>query len=139
MVEQMRDIPPAEFEVMEVLWSMKEANVRQVRAALAPRKKLAYTTVATLLIRLKAKGYVSARESNFAWLYTPVVDKDEVVRQKLRGVFAMLFENDHEPLAAFVAEAGQLSAEQIGILRRFAASMKGAKEDEHTRRGSAPD
>ncbi|PYQ19872.1 MAG: CopY family transcriptional regulator, partial [Acidobacteria bacterium] len=42
-------LTPLELEIMKVLWASGPSGVQAVRDALAPRRKLAYTTVQTML------------------------------------------------------------------------------------------
>jgi predicted transcriptional regulator len=79
----MKDRPQAEFEVMSVLWQKGEATVREVHAELSRKSNRAYNTIATILTRLKEKGYVDAVERNFAYVFRPLVQRDQVVRRKV--------------------------------------------------------
>jgi predicted transcriptional regulator len=69
--------PPLELECLRVLWETGEANVRTVQEALAERK-LAYTTVMTLLDRLARKGAASRRKAGRAFLYSAIADRDRL-------------------------------------------------------------
>ena len=53
-----RDVHLSDLQlaVMHVLWARPEASTADVAAALAPRRDLAHTTVATLLTRLERRG-----------------------------------------------------------------------------------
>jgi BlaI family transcriptional regulator, penicillinase repressor len=111
-----RDIPQAEFEVMEVLWQKGEATVKEVQALLGKDRKSAYTTVATLLTRLKEKGYVSAEERSFAYVFRPLVPRERVVRYKLDDLVRRVLGGKLAPLAAYIAENRKLSKQQIEAL-----------------------
>src|SRR5277367_3767723 len=54
--------PPLEVECLKALWTLGEANVKDVRKALTGNRNLAYTTVMTVLDRLARKGGVSRRK-----------------------------------------------------------------------------
>jgi BlaI family penicillinase repressor len=125
------DLPQAEFEVMQVLWRMKEATVKQVQAELAGDRRLAYTTVATLLNRLRERGYVEAEERNFAYVFRPIVERDRVVRRKLDDLVRKVLGGDIAPLAAYIAENRNLSPEQLAALEEMtkADSKKEGSED----------
>jgi BlaI family penicillinase repressor len=111
-----RDIPQAEFEVMEVLWRKGEATVKEVQTVLGKERKTAYTTVATLLARLREKGYVAAEERNFAYVFKPLVPRERVVRKKLDDLVRRVLGGKLAPLAAYIAENRKLSREQIEAL-----------------------
>lgn len=118
-MRKISDLPQAEFEVMEVLWRMKEATVKQVQAELGQDRKLAYTTVATLLNRLRERGYVEAEERNFAYVFSPLVERDRVVRRKLDDLVRKVLGGDIAPLAAYIAENRDLSPDQLAALEEM--------------------
>jgi predicted transcriptional regulator len=126
MMSDMRDLPQGEFEVMDALWDRGEATVKEILAAVGSGRKLAYTTVATLLNRLREKGYVEAEERNFAYVYKPLVPREQVVRRKLDDMVARVLGGSMGPLAAYIAEKRNLTAEQIKMLEE----MVGSSEEE---------
>jgi len=131
-MSEIRDLPQAEFEVMDVLWQTGEATVKEVQAGLERDRKLAYTTVATLLNRLRDRGYVKAEERHFAYVFRPLVQREQVVRRKLDDLVMRLFGGDVAPLAAYIAENRNLSPEQIAALEEMVSSKrdKEGAEDE---------
>lgn len=62
---------PVELAIMKSLWHRRSASVREVQADLRPERKLAYTTVMTVLDRLFRKGMVRRRKEARAHIYTP--------------------------------------------------------------------
>ena len=122
MMSDMRDLPQGEFEVMDALWDRGEATVKEILSALGSGRKLAYTTVATLLNRLRDKGYVEAEERNFAYVYKPLVPREQVVRRKLDDLVARVLGGSMGPLAAYIAEKRNLTPEQIKMLEEIVGS-----------------
>lgn len=131
-MSEIRDLPQGEFEVMDVLWQTGEATVKEVQTALEGDRKLAYTTVATLLNRLRDKGYVGAEERNFAYVFRPLIGREQVVRRKLDDLVRRLFGGDVTPLAAYIAENRNLTPAQIAALEEMVSSKsdKEGAEDE---------
>ena len=113
------DLSPGEFEIMDVLWRLGQASVRQIREALWPRKQLSHSAIATVLSRMKEKGYVDAREKNFAWQFRPLAERDQVVRRKLDDLVDRLLGGDIAPIAAYLAETRDLTPEQIQALQEI--------------------
>ncbi|MBL8237057.1 MAG: BlaI/MecI/CopY family transcriptional regulator [Bryobacterales bacterium] len=70
--------PPLEMECLGVLWTLGEGTVRDVAAALAPRKPMAYTTVMTLLERLVKRGRLARRKVRRSYVYVPAEDPAEL-------------------------------------------------------------
>jgi BlaI family penicillinase repressor len=102
-----------EIEIMEVLWDLGNASVREILDALPDRKRPAYTTVQTIVKRLEDKGAVrrSRRISN-AYIFEPVLTR-KAARSKLITEFLELFGGSARPLMAHLAESGKVSLEDI--------------------------
>lgn len=78
-----------EAAVMRQLWERGEAaTVRDVLAALAGSRTLAYTTVMTVMDNLHRKGQLSREMSGRAWLYRPVRSRAEHAAALLQTVLA---------------------------------------------------
>jgi predicted transcriptional regulator len=102
-----RDIPPPlELECLRALWTLGEGNVGAVRAAVAPRKPLAYTTVLTLLDRLAKKGAASRRKVGRSFVYAPSVTRDVMRRHALRELLESYFDGSESALKAFLDGRG---------------------------------
>lgn len=85
-----KSISPLEREVMNVVWDLKECSIRDVMGKLNQEKKLAYTTVATLLQRLLKKGLVNRASHGTLLSYTPKVSK-EMYGKKIAKSFIQTF------------------------------------------------
>lgn len=83
-------LSPLEQEVMNIVWELKTCSIREVANKLNLEKKLAYTTIATLLQRLFEKGLVSRSSQNAILSYTPKVSK-EVYGKKMAKSFIQNF------------------------------------------------
>lgn len=121
MARASRDIPPPlELQCLTALWHLGEANVQAVRDFLAPRKKLAYTTVMTMLDRLTRKKVLSRRKAGRSFLYLPLVSRDEIRRLAIGEMVDQLFDGDAGALLAFLNGAAR-------------PMQAGAQEEEETR------
>lgn len=77
---------PLELDLMEILWSRGESNVREVVCRLD--RSLAYTTVMTTLDRLYKKGFLDRRMPDRAFVYSAKFSQDEWERQRAESVVA---------------------------------------------------
>jgi|SRR5215467_10697696 len=77
---------PLELDLMRILWSRGESNVREVVGRLD--RVLAYTTVMTTLDRLYKKGFLDRRMANRAFVYSPRFSQEEWERQRAESDFA---------------------------------------------------
>ncbi len=97
-----------ETEIMNAIWELKEANVQAVVDMLRPRRKLAYTTVMTVMSRLADKGYLNRRKDGRSFVYTPGPSRDAVAGRMLNQVVDRLYQG-----AAGKAIAHLLADEEV--------------------------
>ena len=65
-----------EQRTMEIVWEMKSCSTRDVLNELERDRKLAYTTVATILQRLHNKGLLNRKENKSVYIYSPKISKE---------------------------------------------------------------
>jgi BlaI family penicillinase repressor len=94
--------PPLEMLCLKALWAMGEANVSQVREAIASSRPLAYTTVLTVLERLARRNVVSRSKVGRAFVYRPGISRETMRRMALKEFVASFFEGSEEQLADFM-------------------------------------
>jgi len=103
MPKAAREIPPPlELLCLRALWSLEEANVKQVQKIVAESRPLAYTTIMTVLDRLVRKGKLSRRKAGRAFLYTPVESREEMRRVAVRELLEGFFDGSAEELLRFL-------------------------------------
>lgn len=66
-----------EQQIMDIVWKSKSCSARDVLTKIEKDKKLAYTTVATILQRLYDKGLLNRKESASGHTYSPKVSKEK--------------------------------------------------------------
>jgi predicted transcriptional regulator len=109
---------PLEQDVMEVVWDLQEATVRDVHDRLATRRKIAYTTVMTTMTRLATKGLLRRETSSLAHRYRPAISRDSYGRTTVESVMSWLVDRYPEPAVSYLAEVvGDVDASTLGRLR----------------------
>jgi predicted transcriptional regulator len=107
-----------QLAVMQVLWSRDEASVIDVQRAMMGRR-LALTTVATMLVRLEQRGLVSHRAEGRQYLYrsrvSPAEARETVTRELLRN----LFDGDVAAFVSQLLDARELTREEVADLQRL--------------------
>ena len=108
-----------ELEIMEILWKLREASVREVQEALQERKRPAYTTVQTIFARLEEKKAVRrTRKIGNAFLFEPLVSRRSVYRRIIDD-FLDLFGGSAQPVVARFLENGKLTLEDLKALEEL--------------------
>jgi predicted transcriptional regulator len=110
-----------ELEIMKVVWELDSATVRDVYEALLKRRKVAYTTVMTMMNILEEKGYLKKKQAERAYLYRPAQPKRQVIGAMVKDFVNRVFNGSAEPLLVHLVEEHGLSQkdlEEIARLRR---------------------
>lgn len=95
--------PPLEMECLKALWTLEHGSVRQVQDAMAPTRRLAYTTVMTVMDRLARRGCVQRQKRGRSFVYTPLLTRDCVRRMAVRELVETLFEGSEDSLRSFLS------------------------------------
>ena len=106
---------------MKVVWDLESATVRDVYEALLKRRKVAYTTVMTMMNILEEKGYLKKKQADRAYLYRPAQPQRQVIGAMVRDFVNRVFNGSAEPLLVHLVEEHGLSEkdlEEIARLRR---------------------
>jgi len=93
---------PVETEIMELVWMMGEASVRDIYQVLLSRRQVAYTTVMTILGNLVDKGALKRRRQDRAYVYVPIVSKDEYTRARIVEMADNLLNRLTEPAMTYL-------------------------------------
>lgn len=103
---------------MHVLWSRGEASVADVQRTM-PGRRLALTTVATMLVRLEQRGLVSHRTEGRQYVYQPRVSPAEVRETVTRELLRSLFDGDVAAFVSHLLDARELTREEVADLQRL--------------------
>jgi BlaI family transcriptional regulator, penicillinase repressor len=112
-----------QLDVIRVLWERGEASAAEVAGALAPRRKLAQTTVATLLTRLEKKGVVAHSVEGRTYLYRACVKETEA-RSSIVARVKKAFAGDVSTLFAQLLRDDEIGAEELAQVRELIAQRE---------------
>jgi len=104
------ELAPLELDCMNVLWSLGEATVQQIREALIPSRPRAYTTIMTIMDRLARKTVVARQKHGRAYVYRPQLTAEEARGHAVQQVVKGFFDGSPEALAAHLSSAAGASA-----------------------------
>ncbi len=81
-----------QLRILQSLWARPNASVADVHSELKPERNLAYTTVATMLRKMEARGLVTHHEEGRTFFYRANVAAEEVNRSVGNHLVERLFE-----------------------------------------------
>lgn len=108
-----------ELEIMKIVWERQTATVRDVYETLLERRRVAYTTVMTMMKILEHKGYLNRKQVERAYVYRPAQPKSRVIRAMVRDFVNRVFNGSAEPLLVHLIEDRHLTADEIEEIRRL--------------------
>jgi BlaI family penicillinase repressor len=109
---------------MKVLWDRQEATVADVHQALASARDLAYTTIATMLRKMEARGLVSHRLEGRSFFYRATVGADAVTRGMADHLLDRLFEGSLADMVSHLLSTREVSREELSKLEEIIAERK---------------
>jgi len=108
-----------ELEIMKVVWDRDSVTVRDVYEALLERRKVAYTTVMTMMKILEQKQYLKKSQVDRAYVYSPAQPKRQVIGDMVRDFINRVFNGSAEPLLVHLVEEHDLSREELAEIARL--------------------
>lgn len=127
MMAKRPGLAKSELEIVQIVWKLREARVRDVVAVLAERGQVDFWTVQTYLRRLKAKGYLRTRREGRSNIYSPAVRPKRVVSDVVADLVDRLFGGQALPLVQHLIEDQGLSQDDIAQLQAMLDSLKKKK------------
>jgi BlaI family penicillinase repressor len=113
-----------QLRIMKELWARKEATVSDVHDAVGGEANLAYTTVATVLRKMEARGLVKHRSEGRSFLYRALVAEGEVTRSMADHLVDRLFEGSLADMVTHLLATREVSREELTQLERLIAERK---------------
>ncbi len=103
---------------MKVVWSLGRATVRDVYEDLLAQRKIAYTTVLTMMNVLERKGHLRKQAEGRSFRYRPARPRRQVVASMVRDFVKRVFGGSAQPLLVHLLEERQLTAEELDQITR---------------------
>jgi len=104
---------------MKVVWQRGQVTVRDVYETLLAHRRIAYTTVMTMMRVLEDKGHLKKRQAERAHVYRPAKPEAVVVGSMVREFVERVFGGSAQPLLMHLVKGRQLTAEEIDEVSRL--------------------
>ena len=102
-----------QIEIMNEVWRVGEATVRDVYEALRARRNIAYTTVMTTMKTMETKGHLKKRTEGRAFVYRATEQKNRALRRIVGDFIDRVFNGSAEPLLVHLIEERHLSPRDL--------------------------
>jgi BlaI family penicillinase repressor len=111
---------------MQALWQLGEATVAEVQIHLERTgRKLAPTTVATVLRRLEGKGWVAHREEGRGFVYRAAVSRQKATGRLIDRLTGAFFGGNVPALVSHLLESGAVSKRDLEQIKRLIEAREG--------------
>ena len=104
---------------MKIVWAREVSTVRDVYETLLERRKIAYTTVMTMMKILEHKKYLRKTQEDRTYVYRPAKPKNQVIKSMVREFVNRVFNGSAEPLLVHLIEDQKLSKKELEEIARM--------------------
>ncbi len=119
MRRKSRTLTEQELEIMKIVWERGTATVRDVYETLLSRRKIAYTTVMTMMKIMEEKKYLKRRLDGRAYVYEGTRPKKQMIREMVSEFVNRVFNGSAQPLVAHLVEERRLSEQELKQIARM--------------------
>lgn len=116
-----------QLRIIKVLWQRGECTVGDVVTEITKERDLAYTTIATMLRKMEARGLVSHRVDGRNFVYRAAVDAGSVTSNMSGHLIDRLFEGSLADLVCHLLETREVSREELAKIEKLIAERKKSK------------
>lgn len=107
-----------ESVIMNAIWELGTASVRQVQDHLKPTRPMARNTVLTMMGILRDKGFLESTREGRTDFYRPVVSRKQARGRLLHDVINRFFSGSAHALVSQLLDSDDLDPEEIKAIRR---------------------
>ena len=118
--KQLPELSPLELDVMNVIWELDECTSADVISEFTKKRKLANTTIRTVLANIRKKGYLDVVPSVEPRIrFRPGVSKRSVTRRTVKHLLSNMFSDSPREAIAFLLEEENIGAEELDEIRKL--------------------
>ncbi|WP_075341061.1 BlaI/MecI/CopY family transcriptional regulator [Tenacibaculum agarivorans] len=119
-----KQLTKAEEQIMQVLWELKEASVKDIIEEL-PLPKPAYNTVSTIIRILETKGFVDHKQKGRGYVYYSIVKKEDYSNQSLHKLMDGYFGGSFKSMVSFFMKENKMDIKELeSILKEIEKNNK---------------
>lgn len=119
-----------ELQLLQYVSDHHPTSVREAVEGFGAINGLARTTVLTMLERLRRKGFLTRRTEGSVNVYSPSVEKGEMLRGVVQDFVERTLGGSLSPFVAYLAKARNLSDDEIEKLRELVSESEVKKDGE---------
>ena len=110
-----KQLTKAEEEIMQVLWQLEEATVKEI-IVLFPEPKPAYNTVSTIIRILETKEFVDHKQEGKGYVYFPIVKKEDYSNSSINKLVENYFQGSFKNMVSFFVKQNDVDVKDVEAL-----------------------
>ena len=118
-----KDLTKAEEQLMQVLWKMQRAFIREIIDQM-PEPKPVHSSVSTIMRVLEAKGLVGYDAFGKSHRYFPLISREEYKRFQLMKLMGNYFDNSAQKLLSFFIDEQKIPEEDVKEINKMLLTLK---------------
>lgn len=122
-IMELKELTKAEEQIMQVLWTLEKAFVKEVIDEL-PQPKPAYNTVSTIIRILETKGFVEHEAFGKSHRYFPVVSKEQYKSFATEKLLSGYFGNSVENMFSFFVKKEKIDLKEADEILKLIQNLK---------------
>ncbi len=127
----MKELTKAEEQIMQELWVLEKAFVKEIVDRL-PEPKPAYNTVSTIIRILEKKGFVDHYAYGKTHQYFPLISKTDYTKSYFRNFLNGYFSNSFQEMVSFFAKEDKLSLSDLEeIVKEVGKDLESENTESH--------
>jgi BlaI family transcriptional regulator, penicillinase repressor len=116
-----------QLKIMKVFWQQGECAVSDVFSEISKDRGLAYTTIATMLRKMEARGLITHRADGRTFIYRAAIDEQSVTSNMSEHLLDRLFEGSLSDLVCHLLQTRDVSRDELVKIEKLIAERKKAK------------
>lgn len=124
MKKSLTPLGETEMEVLNHVWEMKEATVKEVRTRILKNRDVAYTTIMTVMKNLADKGYLKYRKDGVTYVYSPAQKPDSVRFNLIKDLVKKVFQGSPKELVQTLVQNEEISDEERQEIKALIDKME---------------
>lgn len=108
----MKELTKAEEQIMQELWVLEKAFVKEIVDKL-PEPKPAYNTVSTIIRILEKKGFVDHYAYGKTHQYFPLISKTDYTKSYFKNFLSGYFSNSFQEMVSFFAKEDKMTLSEL--------------------------
>ncbi|HKL14965.1 MAG TPA: BlaI/MecI/CopY family transcriptional regulator [Balneolaceae bacterium] len=124
MRKSLTPLGETEMEVLHHVWNAGEASVSDIRERILKDRKVAYTTIMTVMKNLADKGYLKYRKEGISYIYSAAIDPSNVQYNLVDRLVKKVFHGSPKDLVQALVKNEKLSDADREEIKKLIQSME---------------